>query len=66
MTEWNEQISDALAKKWRKCIDALQGLEQVSLPRRRVPTNTNNYEHEVYAFSDSSKDIADGARIYPP
>ena len=63
MTEWDEEIPDELSKEWRKCIDALAGLEQVPIPRRRVPATKADCDYEFHVFADSSKDIA-AAAVY--
>ena len=45
------------SKEWRKCIDALAGLEQVPIPRRRFPATKADCDYEFYVFAGNSKDI---------
>ena len=62
-SEWDEQLPDELSKEWRKCVSALQGLEQIAIPRKRVPDNKDICDHEFHVFTDSTKDIA-AAAVY--
>ena len=63
-SEWDEQLPDEQSKEWRKRVNALQRLEQIAIPRKRVPDNKNVCDYEFHVFSDSKKDIAAAALYF--
>ena len=62
--EWDEVVPDGLAKQWLKAIGCLKSLDQVPIPRRKIPDVLQlDGRCEFHMFADSSKDVA-AAAVY--
>ena len=60
MKEWDAVLPVELADEWKKCITTLDRIDEVPIPRSRIPCNfaTPDCEFEFHVFADSSKDVA--------
>ena len=64
ITDWDTQVPSELAKEWHQAIRYLPDVEDLPLPRRRVPFDTTRgSKFEYHVFTDSSKDVA-AAAVY--
>ena len=60
MKKWDAVLPVKLANEWKKCITTLNRINEVSIPRSRIPYNfaTTDSEYEFHVFADSSKGVA--------
>ena len=63
MKEWDAVLTVELADEWKKCITTLDRIDEVPIPRSRIPFNfaMTDCEYKFHVFADSSKDVAAAA-----